>query len=138
MLKGPEFGAAIAAAMQKKIDTGKVRSQADIARHFGVKPPSLADWVKRGTVSKTRLPALWKYFADVVGPEHWGMTAAEWPAGLTGENPTTETEAPKEDWPYPKIDETKIRCVTGTNAARLEGAILLAAAQLGLDVRKDG
>lgn len=44
-----------------------------MAEHFGVKPPSIQDWVKRGTVDKGKLPALWAYFADVVGPEHWGL-----------------------------------------------------------------
>lgn len=68
MLTGVKLGAAIAAAIKKKKVT-----QRDVAAHFGVKPPSIQDWIKRGTIGKARLPELWAYFADVVGPEHWGL-----------------------------------------------------------------
>jgi hypothetical protein len=84
MLKGKEFGAAISRAIQLKIASGAAKTKAEIARHFKIQPPSLTDWVKKGSVSKDKLPELWRYFADVAGPEHWGMTADEWPLGLTG------------------------------------------------------
>lgn len=83
MLKGRDFGAAIGVAIQKKIDARAVKSKADIARHFGMKPPSLSDWVKKGSVAKDKLPELWRYFSDVVGAEHWGMSDDEWPLGLS-------------------------------------------------------
>ena len=41
------------------------------------------DWVKKGSVSKDKLPDLWRYFSDVVGPSHWGLSSSEWPSGLT-------------------------------------------------------
>ncbi|WP_144290856.1 S24 family peptidase [Vandammella animalimorsus] len=47
----------------------------EVAEHFGVKPPSVQDWLKRGVISKDKLPELWAYFSDVVGPEHWGLDA---------------------------------------------------------------
>lgn len=84
MLKGKEFGAAIGEAVKLKIEQGKATSKAEIARHFGMKPPSLSDWVKKGSVSKDKLHELWRYFSDVVGPDHWGITQSEWPLGLTG------------------------------------------------------
>lgn len=68
MLTGPSLGAAIEAARKKK----KV-SKTALAAHFGVKPPSIQDWVKRGTIDKEKLPRLWAYFSDVVGPDHWGL-----------------------------------------------------------------
>ena len=83
MLKGKEFGAAIGEAIQRKLDAGSALSKAEIARHFGMKPPSLSDWVKKGSVAKDKLPELWRYFSDVAGPEHWGLSESEWPAGLT-------------------------------------------------------
>lgn len=135
MLKGKEFGAAISAAIQLKLATGAVRSKAEVARHFGIKPPSLYDWEKKGSVDKAKLPELWRFFSDVVGPEHWGLTAAEWPIGLPASG-TEQLEIPAEHWPYPEIDETKFRAVRGKKAAQLEGAILLAASQLGLDLKK--
>lgn len=92
MLKSKEFGAAIAEAIQRKIDTGAVKSKAEIARHFGMRPPSLSDWVKKGSVAKHRLPELWRYFADVAGPDHWGLLESEWPAGLS--NPSSSSSVP--------------------------------------------
>lgn len=97
MLKGSEFGRAIGEAIQRKLDSGSVASKAAIARHFGMKPPSLSDWVKKGSVAKEKLPELWRYFSDVVGPEHWGLSASEWPAGLSSAaNDTTGGEPPME------------------------------------------
>lgn len=40
-------------------------------------------------------------------------------------------------WPLPKIDEGKVRSLSGTEVAELQAAIVIAAAQLGLDVKKD-
>jgi hypothetical protein len=39
-------------------------------------------------------------------------------------------------WPFPSIDEKKFCGLHDRDASKLEGAILLAAAQLGLDVKK--
>jgi hypothetical protein len=68
MLTGKDLGAAIAAAIRLK-----GVSQADVAREFHVKAPSISDWINRGTIRKDRLEQLFAYFSDVVGPEHWGM-----------------------------------------------------------------
>lgn len=70
MLTGPELGAAIEEARLKKRVTKRA-----LARHFGVEPPSVQDWVKRGTINKAKLPELWSYFSDVVDLEHWGLSA---------------------------------------------------------------
>lgn len=69
MLTGKALGEAIASAIKLK-----GVKQTDVARHFGVKPPSIQDWIKRGTVDKAKLPGLWDYFSDSVGPTHWGLT----------------------------------------------------------------
>lgn len=80
MLTGKKLGAAIADAIDKKLATGKVASKADVARHFGVAPPSIYDWINRGTVTKDKLPLIWSYFSDVVGLEHWGLVESQaWP-----------------------------------------------------------
>jgi transcriptional regulator with XRE-family HTH domain len=76
MLTGKELGFAIREAISLKGVT-----QRELARVFDVKPPSIQDWMNKGTVSKDKLPALWKYFDDVVGPEHWGLdTFPRWPS----------------------------------------------------------
>lgn len=68
MLTGKELGVAIRDAIQKKGVT-----QRALALAFDVKPPSIQDWMNKGTIGKDKLPALWEYFQDVVGPEHWGL-----------------------------------------------------------------
>lgn len=136
MLKGKEFGAAIDAAIQKKLDTGQVRSRAEIARHFGIKPPSLVDWVKKGSIDKSKLPEVWRYFSDVVGPEHWGMTADEWPSGLAGAPRSAKSAAPRLEWPFPRIDESKVRSLDDRARRDLETAILAVSLSLDLDIKK--
>ena len=73
MLSGIELGRAIEQAIDKKISAGSAKSKAEIARHFKIKAPSIHDWIKKGSISKEKLPELWSYFSDVVGPEHWGL-----------------------------------------------------------------
>ena len=73
MLTGRELGDAITAAIKLKLASGAVASKKEIAEHFGVKPPSIHDWMKKGSIGKEKLPELFEYFSDVVGPEHWGI-----------------------------------------------------------------
>ncbi|KAB8312268.1 hypothetical protein EH228_08795 [Erwinia endophytica] len=76
MLSGKDLGRAIEQAIEKKLIKGTAKSKAEIARHFKIKPPSLYDWTGKGSISKEKLPELWKYFSDVVGPEHWGLKSS--------------------------------------------------------------
>lgn len=85
MLTGEELGRAIDAAIKKKGITKKA-----VAAHFGIAPPSIQDWVKRGTIDKDKLPKLWALFADVVGPEHWGLE--RYPTGSPHEPPAAQTD----------------------------------------------
>ena len=73
MLSGRELGKAIELAINKKLSSGAVKTKAEIARHFKIKPPSIYDWVKKGSISKEKLPELWRYFSFVFGPDHWGL-----------------------------------------------------------------
>lgn len=68
MLTGKELGAAIEQARKKKGVT-----KVAFAEAMGVKPSSVQDWVKFGRIAKERIDGLVKYFADVVGPEYWGL-----------------------------------------------------------------
>jgi transcriptional regulator with XRE-family HTH domain len=70
LVTGPAFGTAIRVALGHKGMTQK-----ELARHFGVTPQSVQDWLKRGVVGKDKLFALLDLFRDVVGPEHWGLEA---------------------------------------------------------------
>jgi transcriptional regulator with XRE-family HTH domain len=70
MLTGKELGAAIKAAMKLKGVT-----QQDVATEFGVMQPSVSAWTRTGRIDKEHLDHLMAYFADVVGPDHWGFKA---------------------------------------------------------------
>lgn len=88
MLTGKELGDALRIAIERKSSLMEGRGEGrllkkDIAAHFGVKPPSLQDWINFGRIGKQHLNELVAYFSDVVGPEHWGIerpgfTAARW------------------------------------------------------------
>jgi len=77
MLTGKKLGVAIAVAIDRKLAMGKARSKVEIARHFGIQPPSLHGWINKGSISKDKLPELWRYFSDVVGMQHWGLSMDE-------------------------------------------------------------
>lgn len=83
MLKGKELGAAVEKAIALKLERGSIRFKKEVSDHFGIKQPSMADWIKKGSISKERLPELWRYFADVAGPSHWGLSPGEWPSELS-------------------------------------------------------
>lgn len=68
MLSGEHLGAAIRSAMKLKGVT-----QGQVAAEFGIKQPSVSEWLKTGRVAKEHIAHLVSYFSDVVGPEHWGL-----------------------------------------------------------------
>ena len=72
MLTGTALGKALAEAIRLK-----GVSKAAVARHFGIKGPSIYDWINHGRIGKQHLTELVAYFSDVVGPEHWGMPGVE-------------------------------------------------------------
>lgn len=69
MHTGEKLGEAISLAIEKKGVSKKA-----IAERFGVKPPSVQDWIKRGTISKDKLFDLIDYFSDVCTNEHWDLS----------------------------------------------------------------
>lgn len=70
MLTGADLGRALLLAMQRK----GVKQQR-MAEEFGVRQPSVSEWLRYGRIGKRHLTHLVAYFKDVVGPEHWGLTA---------------------------------------------------------------
>jgi predicted XRE-type DNA-binding protein len=63
-----ELGKALGDAIRAKGVT-----QAAVGEAFGVTQPSVAGWVAEGRIDKKHIPKLLTYFADVVGPAHWGL-----------------------------------------------------------------
>ena len=70
MYTGPQLGNALKAAMKMKGAT-----QAEVAAAFGIRQPSVSEWLKFGRVGKKHITKLVEWFSDVVGPEHWGLPA---------------------------------------------------------------
>lgn len=68
MYSGEKLGQALSEAIIKK----GVR-KADVARAFGIKQPSLSDWIKSGRIGKQHIDKLIEYFSDVVPPSHFGI-----------------------------------------------------------------
>jgi hypothetical protein len=68
MLSGKELAAALREAMRKK-----TVGPSEVAREFRVTQPSVSGWLIDGRIAKKHIPKLLSYFADVVGPDHWGL-----------------------------------------------------------------
>lgn len=79
MLSGSALGAAIKEAMRLKKVT-----QAQMAAEFEVLQPSVSYWSRTGRIAKDKIDHLMRYFSDVVGPEHWGLTAFSDQSGADG------------------------------------------------------
>lgn len=86
MLKGKELGNAIKTAIDLKVASGAISSKADVAKHFGIRTPSIYDWIKKGSISKDKLIKLWSYFSDVVEPSHWGLESDTYETALKAAN----------------------------------------------------
>jgi len=106
MYTGKQLGEAIRIAIDRKLAQG-VRKK-DIAAHFQIKEPSIADWIKKGSIDKEKLPRLWRYFADVAGLEHWGFTATDFECfGLSRQPRAADGGAA----PYVKLRDKRIEAL---------------------------
>ena len=83
MHTGKTLGKAIAEAIRLK---GVPKTT--VAAHFGIQGPSVYDWINHGRVSKKHLTAMFDYFSDVVGPEHWGIEDGGFSSHATGLDPS--------------------------------------------------
>lgn len=70
MLTGQDLGEAIAKALE---ENGK--SQAEAARFFGVKPPSVTGWLKTGRISKDNFDKLRSWLTKTPD-SHWGANSS--------------------------------------------------------------
>lgn len=62
-------------------------TQAEVAAAFGVKQPSVSEWIKFGRIGKKHITRLVQYFSVQVGPEHWGLPPS-WGASVPEAPPT--------------------------------------------------
>lgn len=56
------------------------------------------------------------------------------PGTPADQSPVTK---PLASWPFPQIDEAKVYAMKGDDAVALERAFIVAAANVGLDIKKD-
>lgn len=98
-------------------------SQSDLAVRLGVSPQNVTNWKRRGVP-----PDQYVNLADTLN------CSLDELLGRTKYIGSSKSSSGR--WPYRDIDETKFRDLESHQAARLEGAILLASAQLGIDVKK--
>ena len=95
MYTGVELGAAIATAIEKK-----GVKKAEVAREFGIKQPSLSDWIKTGRIGKHHISKLIEYFSDVVPPSHFGID------NMVLSNPITQNHSGNGEFVMKTIEET--------------------------------
>lgn len=63
--------------------------------------------------------------------------AALWIAKGVGPKRSSMGKPPEPEWPLRSVNQDKLRSLSSTHLAQIEGAILLTAAQLGVDIKKD-
>lgn len=116
MFSGAELAAALKSAMAAKRVT-----QDEVAREFGIRQPSVAEWCKFGRIAKKHIPHLVEYFSDQVGPTHWGLPES-W-GGVPVE------AKPAEPWPFERLGPAEWRALDDrARRAAEEAAIQVIAA----------
>lgn len=115
MLTGKDLGEAIARAITLK--GVKVR---DVADHFRIKPPSVYNWLETGRIDKGKLFELFAYFADVVGPEHWGVPSGSplHPSASTTPPAAVQPVAPGPE--YVLVERVALKVSAGITGFALE------------------
>lgn len=100
-------------------------SQSDLAKHLGLLPQHVSNWKSRG-VPPDRYEAIANVLDcsidELLGRKKFFADPSSIPA----------------QWPFRKIDESKVRALDQSQLIELETIVIVTAAQLGLDVKKDG
>lgn len=97
-------------------------NQSDLASQLRLSPQVVSNWKRRGGVPPEQYATIAALFGRSV----------EQLLGIAPEGELRPTS-----WPYQSIDEMKFHSLKDSDAAKLEGAILYAAAQVGVDIKKD-
>ena len=101
-------------------------NQSDLASELGLAPQNVSNWKYRDVPPEK--------YADIA--RLFGRSVDEL-LGIVDEK-TGATLSPSQSWPFDMVDERKVRDLDAKPRAQLEAAILIAAAQVGLDVKKEG
>lgn len=96
-------------------------NQSALADQLGLPAENVSNWKRRGV------------------PPEWHPPLAQLFDRTVDELIGKAEEAPEDKWrrwPYPKIDEAKVYAMKGDDAIALERAFIVAAANVGLDIKK--
>lgn len=127
VLHGKNLGQAIEQAIQLKIDSKKIKSKADVARAFQVSAQAIQGWIKTGAIAKEKIPLLWQYFGDVVGPEHWGLSPSDTSFIKSASQVNKNEQTNKDFWPFAV---TKYEDIVNLSPQQLQQLDLMIAAYL--------
>jgi len=130
MLTGKELGDALRIAIEKK---GVLKK--DVADHFGVKPPSVQDWIKFGRIGKRHLNELVRWFSDVVPASHWGIDQEAREAHSGGRLTANQGKPALGASSIPKKGPSEVQSSLIQSSERLASQILRAAETGLLDER---
>lgn len=101
-------------------------NQSEIAVNLGLSSPQqISNWKRRGVPPEWHAPIARLFGRSV--DELMGLVAE-----------TSLNDLEQKEWPFHSVDEEKVRQLDERPLAQLEAAILIAAAQVGLDIKKDG
>src|SRR5690606_34032471 len=99
-------------------------TQSELAKRLDLLPQHVSNWKTRGVP-----PERYEAIADALDCSIDELLGRMKYVAGAGAMP-----AP---WPFHTIDEAKVRALDDTKRNQLEAAIIIGAAQLGLDVKKD-
>ena len=105
--------------------TPRITSTA-LAEHCDVTAQAVAGWRRTGRISKTNLAKAAQLIGSAPDFLHDSVSL------VAREAPVSHRAA----WPFDEIDEEAVRALTLADRLRLEGAVLVAATQLGLNIRR--
>src|SRR5690606_17844033 len=99
-------------------------SQSELAKRLDLLPQHVSNWKARGVP-----PERYEAIADALDCSIDELLGRMKYVAGAGALPSP--------WPFKGIDEVKVRALDEANLNQLEAGIIISAAQLGLDVRKD-
>lgn len=119
----------LAAQFERAAAKGELHGiKAKLADYCGASPQAVSGWLKTGRIKKSHLAKAEQFFgakADFIGPAD----------NHVRERDDDGYRVTPVRWPFPSVSLDALLALPPQDLLRLEGALLLAAAQLGLDVK---
>lgn len=121
----------LAAQMQRAADKGDAPGlKAKLAEACHVSPQAVSGWLRTGRITKTNLARVERFFnakADFINRNDHQAEGDD----------LVRYSVVQVRWPFPTVSLDRLQQLPPDDLLRLEGALLLAAAQLGIDLKVD-